>query len=375
MTETMRIVKGLARRLPPIKRLLQERDALRRSLQESEELGRRLLQEKDELGRSLQESDESGRRLLQERDELERRLLQERDEAVRRLSKEKDELGAALEGLKKSLWVPPGHFYSPIPSIDEVGKSEERIFRVPGELPAVDLNEREQMQFFDAFRDYYKELPFTDEKTAGLRYYFDNQNYSYSDAICLYAMIRHAKPRRVIEIGSGYSSCVTLDTNELFFENAIDCTFIEPYPELFRSLIKQADHERIEIIPTPLQEVNLEHFSSLQENDILFVDSTHVSRVNSDVNYIFFEILPSLNSGVYIHFHDIFYPFEYPRAWIYEGRAWNEAYLLHAFLQYNSSFKIVFFNTFLEHFFAEKFTADMPLCLKNPGGSVWLKKV
>lgn len=277
--------------------------------------------------------------------------------------------------MNKSTWVPPGHFYSPIPAIDELRQSEDRIFRVPKGIPAVDLNEREQLQFFNAFKGYYEELPFSEERTAGLRYYFNNENYSYSDAICLYAMIRHARPKRVIEIGSGYSSCVTLDTNELFFENAITCTFIEPYPELLLSVIKETDKVQVEIIPTPLQAVKLELFSSLQANDILFIDSTHVSKVNSDVNYVFFEILPALNSGVYIHFHDVFYPFEYPREWIYQNRAWNEDYLLRAFLQYNSAFKIVFFNTFLEYFFAEKFATEMPLCLKNLGGSIWLKKL
>jgi hypothetical protein len=124
-----------------------------------------------------------------------------------------------------------------------------------------------------------------------------------------------------------------------------------------------------------VQEVGLEKFKALRENDILFIDSSHVSKINSDVNYIFFTILPQLHPGVYIHFHDIFYPFEYPKEWIYEGRAWNEIYLLRAFLQHNAVFKIVFFNTFLEYFHAKRFQEDMPLCLKNPGGSVWLKKV
>jgi len=298
-------------------------------------------------------------------------LLIKRIPLIRRLAQDREE----ARQLVNRLWVLPGHFYSPYPSINEVKENEESIFLVPRELPAVDLNEEEQMQLFDVFKEYYKELPFKDEKTDGLRYYFNNPSYSYSDAICLYAMIRHVKPKRLIEIGSGYSSCVTLDTNETFFDNSIACTFIDPYPELLLSLIKDADKEAVNIIPTKLQEVSLKQFSSLRENDILFVDSTHVSKINSDVNYIFFEILPSLNSGVYIHFHDIFYPFEYPKEWIYGGKAWNEDYLLRAFLQYNSSFKIVFFNTFLEYFFAEKFIADMPLCMRNPGGSIWLRKI
>ena len=295
--------------------------------------------------------------------------------AIEKVSAERDELRNELEALKKRIWVPPGHFYSPMPDFENVTKNAERIFRVPKMIPAVDLNEEEQIRFISVFGKYYAEMPFADEKTDDKRYFFNNPNYSYSDAICLYSMIRHARPERIIEIGSGYSSCAILDTNELFFDNAIDCAFIEPYPELLLSLIKETDQERVEIISTDLQEVELERFTALRDNDILFIDSTHVCKIGSDVNYILFEILPALNSGVYIHFHDIFYPFEYPGEWIYEGRAWTEDYLLRAFLQYNNSFKIIFFNTFLEHFYPEKFVAEMPLCLKNPGGSLWLKKI
>jgi hypothetical protein len=82
-----------------------------------------------------------------------------------------------------------------------------------------------------------------------------------------------------------------------------------------------------------------------------------------------------LQSGVYIHFHDIFYPFEYPLDWVYEGRAWNEAYLLRAFLQYNRQFEIQIFNTFIDWFHKEKYFREMPLVMKNTGGSIWLKKV
>lgn len=121
--------------------------------------------------------------------------------------------------------------------------------------------------------------------------------------------------------------------------------------------------------------MEIELFESLQANDILFIDSTHVCKTYSDVNRIFFEILPHLSSGVHIHFHDIFYPFEYPRKWVYEGRAWNEAYLLRAFLQYNSAFQVVLMNTYMEHFFDTFFDQNMPLCMKAKGGSIWIQKV
>jgi hypothetical protein len=187
-------------------------------------------------------------------------------------------------------------------------------------------------------------------------------------------MIRYAQPKKIIEVGSGYSSCATLDVNELFFDRSIECTFIDPYPEQLFSLIKEDDRKKITVIQKRLQDVGVDIFTSLSANDILFVDSSHVSKINSDVNYIFFELLPLLQSGVYIHFHDIFYPFEYPKDVVRRGFAWNEDYILHAFLQYNTSFKILFFNTFLEHFFKQQFAESMPLCLKNPGGSIWLRK-
>lgn len=115
-------------------------------------------------------------------------------------------------------------------------------------------------------------------------------------------------------------------------------------------------------------------FAALEANDILFIDSTHVAKINSDVNAAFFDILPQLAPGVCVHFHDIFYPFEYPRAWVYEGRNWNEAYLLRAFLLFNTAFAVRWFTTFLTMFHRERFAADMPAVLLNPGGSIWLQR-
>ena len=113
----------------------------------------------------------------------------------------------------------------------------------------------------------------------------------------------------------------------------------------------------------------------LEKNDILFIDSTHVSKAGSDVNYILFEILPTLKEGVIIHFHDVFYPFEYPQGWIEKGFAWNEDYLLRAFLMYNSNFELLFFNTYMEQFHKTWIAKNMPDILKNMGGGLWLRKV
>ena len=272
--------------------------------------------------------------------------------------------------------APDGHFYSPIPDHDEVRRNEERIFRVPEHLSAIDLNIDEQLHTLEALSQYNDEMPFQPEKTDGLRYFFKNPMFGYTDGICLYGLLRHLKPKRIIEVGAGYSSCVMLDTNERFFDNSISCTLIEPNPGSILSLLKPADVNRIELLRTPLQDVDPGAFLTLSANDILFIDSTHVSKVGSDVNHLVFEVLPELRSGVYVHFHDIFYPFEYPVRWICDlGISWNEAYLLRAFLQYNQSFRIALFINYLERFHSEQFVRCLPQSIGGAGGSLWLRKV
>jgi hypothetical protein len=164
-----------------------------------------------------------------------------------------------------------------------------------------------------------------------------------------------------------------LDTREVFNQN-IDLTFIEPYPALLRSLLRDADKSNCHIIDSKVQHVPLEVFKSLQKDDILFIDSSHVSKTGSDVNYELFEILPDLNEGVIIHVHDIFYPFEYPKSWVYDGRNWNESYMLRAFLSYNSKFRIEFFVDYLSKHHRSSLQ-QMPLLQKENGGSLWMRKV
>lgn len=125
-----------------------------------------------------------------------------------------------------------------------------------------------------------------------------------------------------------------------------------------------------------MEHLPLDFFSNLAANDILFIDSSHVGKIGSDVLYELFEILPRLQEGVIIHFHDVFYPFEYPREWVESFHwAWNETYFLHAFLQYNQTFKILFFNDYLAKLFPNLLEKATPLALKNTGGSLWMRKV
>lgn len=270
-------------------------------------------------------------------------------------------------------FVPPGHFYSPHPSerdIDEYARSMTK----PDALPGIDLNEAGQLALLHEFAPLYPTIPFQDEATPGFRYRYVNEMYSYADAIFLHSLLRVVKPQRIIEIGSGYSSAVTLDTVEHFLHGATECSFIEPYPERLYSLLKPSDRERVTIVPTRLQEVRLDVFDRLGPGDILFIDSTHVSKVNSDVNRIFFEILPRLSPGVFIHVHDVFYPFDYPLDWLRGGRAWNEQYVLRAFLLFNSAFRIRLFGDYITYKHPDWFREHMPLCLRNTGGALWLER-
>ena len=167
-------------------------------------------------------------------------------------------------------FVPPGHFYSPIPALDYIRANERSIFdNVSQHIRGIDLHEAEQLELLDSFKKYYDELPFPAQKIPDLRYFFEAPNYSYSDAIFLYCMMRHAMPRRIIEVGSGYSSCLMLDTNDLYFNGSIATTFIDPHPELLLSQIKENDRDRMRIIGSGVQDVDFKEFEALQANDIL----------------------------------------------------------------------------------------------------------
>ena len=290
---------------------------------------------------------------------------------VRALEAERDSLRSEVSHWKT--WMSPGHFFSPIPALDEIRARESELFGSrPRTLPGIDLNEDGQMAVVRKLAVFYPDLPFPRTRSEATRYWYDNWSYSYADAIFLYSMLRALRPRRVIEIGSGFSSALMLDTRERFLGPEVELTFIDPDPSTLKALIREGD--RMNLIASPVQAVPLSRFEVLEENDILFVDSTHVSKTGSDVNRIVFDILPILRSGVHVHFHDVFHPFEYPKEWVYEGRAWNEDYLLRAFMQYNSAFEIMLFGTYLVEFHREFFESEMPMCLENPGGSFWIRR-
>jgi len=288
-----------------------------------------------------------------------------------------------LRGKQK---YPAGHYYSVVPDLQNAVMNASAILNPENinqmNIHDIDLNTHRQIDLLKNFiENYYDSQPFgLKGEYEKNRYYFENHLFEYGDAITLYCMIRYIKPNRIIEVGSGFSSAVMLDTNEKFFENNIDIKFIEPYPERLNSLLTDKDKKASTILSDQVQEIEISIFDELDCGDILFIDSTHVSRIGSDVNFIIFEILPRLKPGVIIHFHDMFFPFTYPVEWFREGRFWNEAYLLRAFLQNNNSYSIRFWGNYLYHYFeniskTENLLFDgLPLFKNNIGGSLWLEK-
>ena len=270
----------------------------------------------------------------------------------------------------------PGHYGSTIPSATEIRKNTDRFFgQTPNRRPGIDLREEHQIHLLRALSEYFPDFSFPALPVPEFRYYHANPMYGIDDGLILYAFMRHFRPRRVIEIGSGFSSALMLDTADGHPELQPRFTFIEPFPLRLNRLLRSPDRDRCSIIRENVQDVDPRIFGSLQENDILFIDSSHVVKIGSDLSHILFDVLPALNRGVLVHIHDIWWPFEYPREMVLEGRIWNETYFVHSFLQYNRVFEILYFTSYMEKRQRETVLELIPQdFIGGWGRSLWLKK-
>ena len=231
-----------------------------------------------------------------------------------------------------SLWerrgyhVTPVHYYEPIP---EVHRLPDRLWLERDDLVGIQMNDQSQLALLDEFAARYKVeyimFPL-EESTSDVPFYVHNGWFSAGDAEVLYCFIRQCRPRRIIEIGSGYSTlvaCLAVKANKTD-DPTYDCHFISIEPHPRRELLDKC-RQLSEQLEMPVQEVPLSVFEKLATNDIIFIDSSHIAACGSDVNHEFFRILPSLAPGVLVHLHDIFIPFEYPRSWIKDQKlSWNE---------------------------------------------------
>jgi Methyltransferase domain len=303
---------------------------------------------------------------------LERRV-RDLSEHASRLEGENARIVAEMDHWRK--FAPPGHYNSPLPSIDDIADASARkLFDPRLHFPGLDLREAEQEALGREFGGYYGQQPFPESPTPGWRYYLNNPSYGHHDAIILYCMLRHLNPRRVIEVGSGFSSAAMLDLNARVMEGRIRLTFIDPDMTRLLPLLQPDDRARVTLVEQRVQDVPLDRFSELEANDVLFIDSSHVNKLGSDANFLLFEVLPTLRAGVHVHIHDISGNLEYPRAWYEEGRAWNEIHVLRAFLMYNRAFRIKFFSMWFYNKHFDYLSKHMPLCAKGRGGQIWLRR-
>ena len=197
-------------------------------------------------------------------------------------------------------------------------------------------------QFSSGYRSEYEDFP-KERTPVPYRYYVNNSGFASVDGELLYCMIRHHRPRRIIEIGSGNSTYVAAQAilKNAEDRNGYECelTAIEPYPN---PVLKKGFPGLTRLVQKRIQDVPFSEFEKLEENDILFIDSSHVLKIGSDVQYEYLEILPRLRKGVLVHSHDIFLPSEYPKEWVIKNRIfWTEQYLLQAFMAFNDSFEVV----------------------------------
>lgn len=268
-----------------------------------------------------------------------------------------------------------GHFYSPVVDTGAVREDEGRIWPATPMVAGIDFNEPEQRRWLsEILPRHLPDYDYPDDPPAGsadTAFYTRNTQFSWLDSRMLFAMLRETRPQRIIEIGSGYSSLLTADVNRRFLGGRLDMTCIEPYP---RAFLRGGLPGLSRLIEARVQDVPLETFAALQQGDVLFIDSSHVAKTGSDVNFIYFEILPRLRPGVLIHVHDIFLPGDYPKEWVVDmGIHWNEQYLLRALLTDSHGFEVLFGSAYVFERFPDLVRQVLGGELYG-GGSFWLRR-
>ena len=266
------------------------------------------------------------------------------------------------------------HFYEPL--FDPV--QLHRPLDEDRQLPGIDFNVQEQLEILRGF-NYQAELLNIPLNAVGSNheFCFHNNSFESGDAEYLYSIVRHFRPQRIIEVGSGNSTLLVrmAIAANVKADEAYRCehTCIEPFSAPWlEELSIPVIRERVEL-------VDQEIFQALESGDILFIDSSHVIRPQGDVVTLFLEVLPMLKAGVLVHIHDIFLPKDYPQKWIVEeARFWNEQYLLEALLTGGSSFRVLGALNFLRHHHWEELGKALPVLAQEMNwrepGSFWIIK-
>ena len=305
-----------------------------------------------------------------------RTQIQARLSAARRRSALREFHLARRIGRRLGYDVLPASFYSPVP---DTGALPQSVWDEPSPMPGVELDLEAQVEMLESeLAEYLREFsPPADPPGNREGFYLTNPFYGPADAALLYAMVRRHRPRRVLELGSGFSTLVIAGARARNDEEGgvqdAEHRVVDPYP----SPVLDAVRERIELQPTSAAELPLEQFAALEAGDILFVDTSHTLKPGSEVLYLLLEALPALRPGVIVHIHDVFRPFEYPRL-LYDtyGNCWQEHYLVQAFLAFNREYEIVCAAHAIARLHGERLRELVPLHRPDhPPSGFWLRRV
>jgi hypothetical protein len=263
------------------------------------------------------------------------------------------------------------HYYEP--QFDN--RKTKQPFSMDRNLPGIDWNIAEQLELLATFSFSHELAQIPHEKPDTLGFYLNNVAFESGDAEYWYQLIRLIKPRKIFEVGSGNSTLMAIKAIRRTHEedSNYDCKHvcIEPYEMCW------LEKTGVSVVRQKIEDLDVEFFSELEENDILFIDSSHIIRPQGDVLFEYLELLPTLKKGVIVHVHDIFSPKNYLRQWLVdEVLFWNEQYLLEAFLSHNSSWKIIGALNYLHHNHYEKLKSIAPFLTpdKEPG-SFYIRKI
>ena len=266
------------------------------------------------------------------------------------------------------------HYYNPLINPNKHNLKSLRDERIIGGL---DININKQKEIIVSFNDVDELLQFPIKKSNSNDFYYHNNSFESGDSEYLYNIIRKFKPNKIIEVGSGFSTKMMLNSiNKNKDEDSnynCELTCIEPFE------YKQLEGLPITLLKEKVESLDIKIFKKLKNNDILFIDSSHIIRPQGDVLFEIHRILPELNPGVLIHFHDIFTPRDYPDDWIYkEHLLWNEQYFLETFLSFNDRFEVIGSLNYLKHNYWELLSSKCPILSKEKNrepGSFWIRKI
>lgn len=278
---------------------------------------------------------------------------------------------------KGGIHVTPVSYESPIPDTRTL---KDDLWQEQSKLVGIDISEQSQIEllslFSSRFREEYERFP-RSKTDVSYQYFVGNESFGSVDGEILYCMIRYVKPKRVFEIGSGNSTYLSAQAIRKNMEEGspvCELIAVEPYPN---DVLKAGFPGLSRLIPKKVQDIPVSEFSCLEENDVLFIDSSHALKIGSDVQYEMLEVLPRLKKGVLVHFHDIFLPAEYPKDWVLESiRFLNEQYLLQAFLTFNKSFEVQWAGSYMHLKHPSELEAAFSSYKRDERwpGSFWIKK-